>query len=164
MLPVPAFFPILVDLGHYCAASGLLVLAHVQPESTPEVSLGCNVQKSWMMVAPCDVLVRGDLSTKTRRWYRKNEKKKVSASPSRSSTHTMVRLFEGVLVKSTPSTMAVIEHINETKDFITYRINDELVLCKAKVKDFLEKEVREVHEKNEKVTKETIQWSTREKA
>lgn len=76
----------------------------------------------------------------------------------------MVRLFEGVLVKSTPSTMAVIEHINESKDFITYRISDELVLCKTKVKDFLEKEVREVHEKNEKVTKETIQWSSREKS
>ncbi|EZG83076.1 REX1 DNA repair protein [Gregarina niphandrodes] len=41
-----------------------------------------------------------------------------------------MRVFDGVLVKTTPATMAVIEELNEMTDFIQYRISDEYVLCK----------------------------------
>lgn len=73
--------------------------------------------------------------------------------------------------------MAVIEHINETRDFITYRISEEYVLTRNKVHEFLEvryngkrsivslqEDVRKVHEANEKVTKEAVAASTRERA
>lgn len=59
--------------------------------------------------------------------------------------------------------MAIIEQIDERKNYIQYRINDEYVLCKPKAQESLEEEIREIHERSERITREAVQATGREK-
>lgn len=60
--------------------------------------------------------------------------------------------------------MAVIEHLNEKSDIIHYRISDRFALCFPNAVQNLEVQVREIHEKNERVTKEALNLGLKERA
>ncbi|EPR63845.1 general transcription factor IIH polypeptide 5 GTF2H5 [Toxoplasma gondii TgCatPRC2] len=66
----------------------------------------------------------------------------------------MVAALKGVLVKCDPPTMEVIRLLNETRDFIIEQLNEEYVLCRECVFDFLEEEVTKRLELAERQTAE----------
>ncbi|PFH37432.1 general transcription factor IIH polypeptide 5 GTF2H5 [Besnoitia besnoiti] len=66
----------------------------------------------------------------------------------------MVAALKGVLVKCDPPTMEIIRLLNETRDFIIEQLNEEYVLCRECVFDFLEEEVTKRLELAERQTAE----------
>ncbi|PHJ15926.1 general transcription factor iih polypeptide 5 gtf2h5 [Cystoisospora suis] len=67
---------------------------------------------------------------------------------------TMVAALKGVLVKCDPPTMEIILLLNETRDFIIEQLNEEYVLCRESVFEFLEEEVTKRLELAERQTAE----------